>query len=419
MKLPFFKAAPKRSAGVAPKQDILYLNNGSAVGVVKWSDSIAAQAAMSHPIVYRALDKLASSVQQVKWRVQPVVGSDKRVLVAAAKKIQDLLDYPNNEMTPGMLRYWMALNYASYGRVTFKVGHSTRKTPNAIYPLQVDKVRAVVNDRGAVDYYTYGSGPAAQRIVSRTAWRSGQGSDGFADQIWKPAYRGHQGETAPNSPLRSIGLPAEVIKALLLRALQTANGQPNVRYMVTCSRTLTSKQMQAIADHLNRDHGPMGPEGGKVPILQNAADVEIHKLDNDLSDIHSKMPSDDMARLIFGAFGIPIALAGMGAADAAKFTGNFDASRLSFWEDAVIPMYVEPLFQGLTRAICPPGLEIVPDYNSIPALAAGRVAAMKEINGVSFLTTNEKRERFGYDPTSELPTTFAFQAQETNNGSGL
>ena len=58
-------------------------------------------------------------------------------------------------------------------------------------------------------------------------------------------------------------------------------------------------------------------------------DIKVHKLDNELGDIHSKLPLDDMTRQIAGVFGVPVPLLGLGSSDAAKFTGNYAESRLA------------------------------------------------------------------------------------------
>jgi len=425
MKWPFqTKAAPVRELSEAPKQpQVIYLNNGTGIGIIEHRDHIAMENAMRHPIIHRALDKLALSVQQARWEVvvdKYAAKADQAGKAGVIKDLQALLDSPNPEMTPAQLRYWMTLNYAGYGRVPLKIGFSATKptVANGIYPLEVAKTIAVINDRGAVDSYKYGMGEGAQTWPSRRTWKPGA-RDGFVSQIWKPGLKGYQNREDVNSPLTSIGLPAQVITSLLIRAFKTANGQPNVRYLVTCSRTLTAPQKDALKKYLNDDHGPEGPDSGRVPILQNAGDVEIHKLDNDLSDIHSKMPSDDMARLIFGAFGIPIALAGMGAADGAKFAGNYEASQAAFWNDTVIPAYLNPILQGMTQILCPAGVAIVPDYDTIPALVAARTISMREMAQVNFLTTNEKREHFGWGPTTEITPIAPPPNQSMESANGL
>lgn len=406
------KAAPVRDVADAPVQsDVFYLNSGIGVALVKWSDAIAMQEAMRHPITYRALNKIAESVQQARFYVDedPYATTAERANTRTRlKAIQSLLDSPNMDMTAAQFRYWAALNYAGYGRVAVKVGFSATQPdlPNGIYPLETRLVQSFMNNRGYVDSYKYGDGDGAEKYPSRQTWKPTD-KKGFVDQIWKPGLKGYQNKDDTNSPLQSVGLPSAIIRALLIRAAETASGHPNVRYLVTYSKNLTEPQKEVLRKHLNNDAQTGGENSGRILTLQNAGDIVIHKLDNDLSDIHSKMPADDMARLIFGAFGIPIALAGLGAADAAKFAGNFDGSRAAFWQDTIIPGYVEPITQGLTRMLCPAGLRIVADLDSIPALMPARIAAMKDAAPVTFLTTNEKRALFGWGPTTEIPPTVA------------
>lgn len=403
------KAAPQREASETPRQpEISYLNSGLGVAIVKWNEHIQMNAAMRHPIVSRALDKIALSFQQVGWNVvdDPKASAQERSGNARAKQsLQNLVDSPNDDMTPEMLRYWLALNYAGYGRAPYKVGTGlVTKLANGIYPLEARYVRVHQNNMGMVRQYQYGDGEEAQYYPSRSVFLKNPNENGFADQIWKPGLRGYQHKDDSNTPMNAIGLPAQVVKALLIRAIQTAEGHPNVRYMVTTDRGLNAEQKKALGEYLNQDHGPQGPDAGNIPLLTNAGQVTIHTLDNDLSDIHSKTPSDDMARLIFGAFGIPIALAGMGAADGAKFAGNYIESRQAFWQDTIIPGYVTPITNGISRSICPPGLMLQPDYGSIPALQQGRVLAMKELKDVDYLTQREKRALMGYTEAPDGPT---------------
>ncbi len=202
-----------------------------------------------------------------------------------------------------------------------------------------------------------------------------------------------------HNTLGAIGLPAAVVEMLLQRAYDTASGHPNTRYIVTAEKTLTNKQKDAVKEHIENS-GPGGEEAGNILFLYNTK-VEVHKLDNDLSDIHSKMPADDMTRMIAGAFGIPIALIGLGAADGAKFAGNYTESRRSFWEDTIIPQYLTPIAGGLTTALCPPGARIVFDLDTIEAIIESRAARAKTIEPVTFLTNDEKRELAGYPPLTD------------------
>lgn len=404
------KALPQRGPTDAPKHpQIVYLNGGVGAMIVTWNDYIQAEAALRHPVISRGINKIAESVQQARFvavedeRAPPAQRSGKKTLI---DDLQALLDSPNDNMSSPQFRYWMSINWTCYGRVPIRFGVSgmDRTRVNGMYPLEARLTKSHLDQRGAVKWYEYGQNSDTQRYDSHHTWlgKASKGG-GYADQIWRVGLRGYQHKDDRNNVLCSIGLPAEVIRLLLVRAAQTAAGHPNVRYLVTTSRTLTDKQKEAVRKHLNGDHGVDGGESGKIPILNNAADVTIHKLDNDLSDIHSKVPVDDMTRMIFGALGIPIALAGLGAADAAKFAGNFKESRMSFWQDTIVPGHLTPLSWGLTDFLCPPGVCIKPDLDHVPAMQEARAQSMKDVQDIRFLTTTEKRAMFGLDPNDALP----------------
>lgn len=397
-------ASSRRPSDVPVQPQVLYLSSGIGVAIIQWNEYIAAEQAMCHPVVWRALDKVAGSVQQVGWRAQideRVSAADRANKSRVVDKLNEFLTCPHDELSPASLRYWFALNYAVYGRVPYKVGMSRLENlPNGIYPLEARYVYAKHNTRGQVTSYRYGNTGEEITYPSRLVASNGQS---FVWQTWKPGLRGYQHKDERNSPLGSIGLPAQVVKSLLIRAINTAEGHPNVRYLVTTDKTLTAAQKDAVRKHLNEDHSTDGVESGKIPILSNVPGMQIHKLDNDLSDIHSKMPADDMTRLIFGAFGIPLALAGIGAADAAKFAGNFGESRSSFWEDTIDPMYVQPIFQGLTQSLCPAGVCIKPIYDDVPAMQDRRALKMSRVDKLTFLSTTEKRAMFGLEPNEALP----------------
>ena len=69
-----------------------------------------------------------------------------------------------------------------------------------------------------------------------------------------------------------------------------------------------------------------------------------------------------------------------------------------------MPCYLVPIAAGMTQAICPPGARVSFDLDAIPALWEGRANLGKTLSKVTFLTTNEKREMLGFEPTRR-PTT--------------
>lgn len=392
------KASPERKPSDDPQRHVLLTMGGTSKSVVTYAQASNAKEAMQHFVAYRCINKIAEAVQSVDWYVSPVRGIGKSKDEMA--KITATLRSPNDTMSAGQLRYWMAANRAVYGRVPFKVGVGSQGYPNAIYPLRAEYFKAIISKSGAIEAYEYGSGENADKMQPRRkAEANGKFSGSFAAQIVRPNLEGSWIEGLSNTPLNSIGLPAEITRLLMHRAVETAAGHPNSKYIISSEKALTKQQFDGVQEHIESSQSG-GSESGNILLLDGVT-VNVTKLDNDLSDIHSKMPMDDMARHIAGAFGVPIALLGLGAADGAKFASNFGESRRAFYEDTIIPGYLQPIAEGLTAALCSDGYEIKFDLDSIEALADGRVAKAERLSKVDFLTENEKRELCGFAPRSE------------------
>ena len=406
-------------------QNLFRMFIGGFWPTVSYDQTISARAAMLHPIVARCLNKLATSVQQVDWYVEriPADGATaeadpekRRNTAEVERSIAAFLAHPHDTLSAADLRYWMTLNRATYGRFYFYVTRSTKGFPTGLYPLPTEKLSVVVDKKGIVTGYkmqTPGDGWVeyktkaavdAEDAAATAAGRSPAYSP-FVFHISLPGLELSVDDLSSNSPLLSIGLPAAIIDELMRRAYDTAAGHPNSRYVVTTDANMTTTQEETYSDSLTGQK-PGADGSGRVMVL-SGLNMKVTKLDNDLSDIHSKMPTDDMARQIAGAFGIPIALIGLGAADGAKFAGNYDGSRLSFWEDTVIPSYLTPFAQAFTAALCPAGYRIAFKLDTIPALQSARIARMMDLATVVFLTNDERRSLVGFPPLradQKLPT---------------
>lgn len=390
----FRKAAPEREPSQAPNRPRAVIHK-HARPVLIYDSVCKANLAINHPVLQRALRMIARSVQVVNWFVEQDEDYDgpNPPTEAMLKELQGLINSPNDDLTAANMRYWLALNLAVYGRAAFKVGLGSLSRPNAVYPLDARHLRVNTDIKGRITSYMYGNARTSQRFGTKMK----PDRSGYAYQISAP---GLSGDPVDNSdqllPLNSLGGPVRVIEALLLRTLATAQGHPNSKYIVTTEDSLTEAQLDEVEEYI-QDHETFGERSGEIMWLKGTK-LEVHRLDSDLNNIHSKVPMDDMSRMIFGAYGIPIALAGLGAADSAKFAGNFAEGRQSFYSDTIIPEYLSPLADGLTQALCPPGLRIRFDYDSIPALLPARLEAAAQLKDVDFLTITEKRELIGFGP---------------------
>jgi phage portal protein BeeE len=432
----FIKAKPDRQPSDEPVSPVYVMSNQPVRFLSTAAIMTAENAQRKSPQLYRITNFVSAAVQAVPWyaELEPmseaaggrdILGSRKTLRRTRLTKandqanastvdaLNDLLKSPSDGYTAEQLRYWLTLNLMLYARVHFKVGVNNNGIPTGIYPLAAKHIKGIINKFGSVDKYEYGDGVEKVTYPSRrTAERRG-GTEAYASEISFPSLSGMVEYNRTPAAIESIAYPIAIIYALIQRALDTASGHPNVKYIITTEKTLTKQQTDALTDHLKQSV-PGEDSSGEVLFLYNTV-IEVHTLDNKLDDIHSKIPLDDMTRQIAGVFGVPIALLGLGSADAAKYASNYGESRLSFWQDTVVPSYLAPLAAGLTASLCPPGIRIMFDLDAVPALWEGRAALGEKLSKVTFLTTNEKREILGFRPDNSLPPTIA-PAQSTPFG---
>jgi phage portal protein BeeE len=398
------KAKPIRSDSDEPFSPVFTIT-GTPVRFLSISAVMTAEAARKKcPQLFRVIHLVSTSVQSVPWYCEedPEVIASERANAGQIKAINNLLKSPNENFTPEAFRYWMTSNLMLYNRVHFKVGVGSLGNPNGMYPLDTKYVKGILNNRGTVEEYIYGEGmETEQKYLSRRSAEKRKQNEAYAAEISFPSLSGRVEYNSMPAAIECLMVPLAIITCLMQRALDTASGHPNIKYVVTAEKTLTKAQHDALKKHLE-DAGPEGEDSGSVLFLYNTT-VDIHKLDNDLQDIHSKIPLDDMTRQVAGVFGVPIALLGLGSADAAKYANNYEESRLAFWQDTIVPAYLKPTAAGMTAMICPPGARIAYDLDAIPALWAGRALLGKTLSSVNCLTTDEKRDILGFQPEPRLP----------------
>ena len=414
----FTKKKPERKDSDEPMSPIVVMSGQSVRYLNRGSAKLAEEAQRKSPQLYRITNYVASSVQSVPWTCE--VDPDEKEINQAPpnklKAIKDVLRYPNDNFNSKQLQYWIAMNLMLFGRAHFKVGVNSMGVPNGIYPLDAKEMNAVLNSRGTVAYYEYGSGVNKQRLPTRKDAEERGGLEAYAAEISFPTLTGRIDYGQIPAAIESIAQPLAIISALMQRALDTASGHANVKYVITAEKTLTKQQQQALEKHL-RESAPGEQESGQVLLLFNT-EITVHKLDNELSDIHNKIPLDDMTRQIAGVFGVPVPLLSLGSADAAKYAGNYVESRQSFWQDTIMPCYLAPIAAGMTAALCPPGAIIKFKLDDIAALWKGRAELGETLSKVTFLTVDEKRAMLGFQPTTEELDKPAMPAPPDGGGGG-
>ncbi|CAB4176261.1 COG4695 Phage-related protein [uncultured Caudovirales phage] len=100
---------------------------------------------------------------------------------------------------------------------------------------------------------------------------------------------------------------------------------------------------------------------------------------------------------ICAAFGVPHQMLGI---EGSQTFANYEQARMALYEDTVLP-FLDFVAEELNNWLVPKfgdNLVLGYDEDKIPALEPRRSEKFAMLTGVTFLTTNEKREAVGYEP---------------------
>jgi phage portal protein BeeE len=395
--------APQRNPNADPVKNMrgFWVNGVDGMAPVNYEQIFKVSHALRHPAIFRCVDKIAACVQEAPLIARKIPKEEGITFTrqdATVKAIQAVLDNPNDDFNRIQFKYWLALNMALFGQLFVKVGRNSSLLPNAIYPLQTQNTTILLTQNGRIRGYRIltvdgllHSDIPTRKVVEGEELNKVSSGAAWGHHIFRPS---EDVLKMQNSPLAAATLPADIIGLLFARARDTASGAPNVRYLVTTDGTTTKEQEDSVIE-MFKQSVPDGEKSGQVGFISGSA-VKIIELNNTLMDIHSKIPMDDMFRIVGAIYGVPMALLGISSADGSKFAQNFVESRLAFVQDTVIPSYLHPIECGLTEALCPPGYEIVFDRDNIQALNDERVNKALKLKDIPFLTDAEKRVACDY-----------------------
>jgi phage portal protein BeeE len=385
-----FKAQPQRRPSDAPTPPLLVNVPNAKAGLVNYSVVAAAEQGRKHPFVFPCIRMLVEAGAQVPWYCEPdpLVAESEQAPQKVIDELNSLLASPSDSKSPFELKQWMIEDLALYGRIAMKIGLSVSNTPNGIYPLTTRHVTLELDARGNPKTYGYGYSKNKDLIPAKKYAAKGTA---YVCEVRKANSDGSCEWQGTLTPLSSLGLPTEITKLLLHRAYDTASGHANIQNILQVDPVdATPKAVDDLMDELE-NYMVSGEDSGGMKFSSRIKGVL--KVENNLSDIHSKVPMDDMARMIARAFGIPIALYGLGAADAAKFAGNYAESIAALYKGTVIPGYLVPIEEALTLSLCPYGARIRFNRDAIEALALERLNS-----SAGFITVDEARELRGWTP---------------------
>jgi hypothetical protein len=131
-------------------------------------------------------------------------------------------------------------------------------------------------------------------------------------------------------------------------------------------------------------------------ILQSGASngVPIQQVKADFGSQHLEgIPIiNDFKREVANSFQIPSSLLGIASQDGSRYTNNLSGLRQYFYEEVIIPKYLTPISDALSRCLANTKTKIIFNLTDVDFLNNKKADYMSVVSGLDVLTFNEKRQ---------------------------
>jgi len=340
--------------------------------------SLANEGFAKNPVVYRCVRMIAEAATRVPFTV--VEGGQRHT----EHPVLSLLNHPNPhksgvELLEQIYAYLQTAGNA-YLEAAF-VGGEVK----ALYDLRPDRMKVIAGSDGWPVAYGYSAGGKTRRLSQLNAPMPKV----LHLKLFHP-MDDHYGLAPLDAARTSLDIhnaASNWNKSLLDNAARPSGAL----IYSAATGNLTTDQFDRLKVEL--EQGFQGASNaGRPMVLEGGLDWKtIAMTPKDMDFIEAKNVA---AREIALAFGVPPMLLGIPGDNT---YANFAEANRSLWRQTVVPLvrrvaanlchWLKPAFGG--------AFEIVPDFNSIEALAEDRAALWKRVGDANFLTNEEKREQVG------------------------
>jgi HK97 family phage portal protein len=261
-------------------------------------------------------------------------------------------------------------------------------TVRELYSLRPDRMQVVVGRDGWPESYLYRVGSTSVRYNQHTP-------------PLPPIL--HLKNVHPSddcygfSPMEAAAMALDVHNSASAwnKALLDNAARPSGALVYATSQgagTLTEEQFERLKSELEQNYQGQR-NAGRPLLLEGGLDWKpLSMSPRDMDFIETKATA---AREIALAFGVPPLLLGLSGDNTHS---NYAEANRAFYRQTVIPLVTRTM-DTLTHWLAPvfeEGLRLLPDLDSIEALASEREALWSRVTNATFLTDAEKREAVGY-----------------------
>ncbi|QEK38054.1 phage portal protein [Candidatus Cytomitobacter indipagum] len=317
-------------------------------------------------IVYRCVNLIAQNIANIKYELK-----DKDGNILKDHEIAKLITRPNDKCD-----WFMMINATVIDLLLHGNAYLYKYDEDEIIRMNAKNVRIDRND----------SGDAEQYACSDECKIDANDKKFLHIKLFNPSspWKGM-------SPISSIEKSAMLYNSITNHNQSILNNGGRVSGALVFDNHLTDDQISDLRERLDSRYSG-SDSAGRIMILEGGAqwkEMSISPKDMDFSK--AKM---DSAREIALAFGVPPVMLGMH--EASSFT-YYREARSNFWKETLFPfasMILSQLKDWLLQNY--PDLQLEYDFSSVPVLSAQKEEYEKHVDGLSFLSIEEKRELCGY-----------------------
>lgn len=337
-------------------------------------------------VAYQAVNRVADAVASIEWEIwrgdAPIEG---------AHPLKDLWSKPNPQQANGeFLRSLIGFLLLS-GNGYIEAAEGTRGRPQELYALRSDRMRVIPNAEGLVEQFEYRHN--SQRVRWPVDPVTGKGPI-LHLKMFHP-LDDYYGMSPIEAGAFAVDQHNEAMK--WMQALLQNSARPSGALVMDKETSIGDEQFARLQAQIEEQYAG-ATNAGRPMLLENGLDWKQMSLSpSDMSILETKFSS---ARDVALAFGVPPQLLGI-PGDATY--SNYKEARLAFYEDTVIPL-LGHLLGTFNPWLEEPfgGAYIMPNLDSIPAIADKRQDKWAMIDKSRELTINERREAKGYPPLEQV-----------------
>jgi len=335
--------------------------------------SLAREGFAQNPIVYRCVRLIAEAAASVPLSVwEGGERQDDHPLVAR-------LDRPNPEQSRQELFEQLFGFLQTAGNAYLEAAGDGLEE---FYALRPDRMRVVPGASGWPAAYDYTVGARVRRLMRAT--------DGFSPVLHLKLFNPSD-DWYGAAPLEAAARAVDVHNAASAwnKALLDNQARPSGA-LIYGGGHLSEAQFATLKGELDGAYSGPG-NAGRPMVLEGGLDWKPMALSpHDLDHVEGKHAA---AREIALAFGVPPQMLGIPGDNTYQ---TFKEAQGAFWRQTIVPL-VGKTAGAMTAWLKPrfPDVEITPDLEGVPALAAEREALWARLEAAGFLTLEERRRMAG------------------------